>query len=63
MKKQYIQPAAKCYKVNAVRLLAGSGPGATEQNDPTISSRDDEEDLFSLDRQVLGDNVLFDSFL
>lgn len=58
MKKQYMTPATEWVMTDKVVILAGSGPTAGDQNDPTIGSRDDE-DLFSPEQQLWGDNQLF----
>lgn len=58
MKKQYMTPATEWVMIDKVVILAGSGPTAGEQSDPTIGSRDDE-DLFSPEQQLWGDNQLF----
>ena len=44
--------------INRMVVLAGSGPTAGDQSNPTIGSRDDE-DLFSPEQQLWGDNQLF----
>lgn len=58
MKKQYMTPATEWVMIDKVVILAGSGPTAGGQSDPTIGSRDDE-DLFSPEQQLWGDNQLF----
>jgi len=58
MKKQYMTPATEWVMIDKVVILAGSGPTAGDQSDPTIGSRDDE-DLFSPEQQLWGDNQLF----
>lgn len=58
MKKQYMTPATEWVMIDKVVILAGSGPTAVDQSDPTIGSRDDE-DLFSPEQQLWGDNQLF----
>jgi len=58
MKKQYMTPATEWVMIDKVVILAGSGPTAGAQSDPTIGSRDDE-DLFSPEQQLWGDNQLF----
>ena len=51
-------PATEWVMTDKVVILAGSGPTAGDQRDPTIGSRDDE-DLFSPEQQLWGDNQLF----
>ncbi|MBR1395421.1 MAG: hypothetical protein IJ559_07170 [Prevotella sp.] len=49
MKKQYMTPATEWVMIDKVTILAGSGPGATDQGDPTVGSREGELDLWSAD--------------
>ena len=58
MKKQYMKPATEWVMIDKVVILAGSGPNAGDQSDPTVGSRDDE-DLFSSDNLLWSDSPLF----
>jgi len=58
MKKQYMTPATEWVMIDKVVILAGSGPTAGDQSDPTIGCRE-EDDLWSAEDQLFGDNPLF----
>ena len=58
MKKQYMKPVTEWFMINRMVVLAGSGPTAGDQSNPTIGSRDDE-DLFSSDNMLWSDSPLF----
>ena len=47
MKKSYIKPAMSVYPLPTMQLLAGSGLGAGDQDDPSMGAPmfDDEFDL------------------
>ncbi|MBQ9236319.1 MAG: hypothetical protein IJ183_00170 [Prevotella sp.] len=48
MKKKYIIPTSFVMKLSTTTLLAGSGPGAGDQNDPEKNSFDidfEEEEI------------------
>jgi len=49
MKKKYMTPATEWVMIDKVTILAGSGPGATDQGDPTVGSREGELDLWSVE--------------
>lgn len=36
MKKEYIKPTMEIIPIGAVTILAGSGPGPGDQNDPSL---------------------------
>lgn len=43
MKKSYIKPAMSVYPLPTMQLLAGSGPNAGDQNDPSMAPTLDDE--------------------
>ncbi|MBQ3769523.1 MAG: hypothetical protein II866_11105 [Prevotella sp.] len=43
MKKSYIKPAMSVYPLPTMQLLAGSGPNAGDQNDPSMAPTFDDE--------------------
>jgi len=47
MKKSYIKPAMSVYPLPTMQLLAGSAPGAGDQQDPSMGAPlfDDEPEL------------------
>lgn len=40
-KRIYTAPAMKLFALTTAKLMAGSGPGATEQNDPNMGGARD----------------------
>lgn len=51
-------PATEWVMIDKVVILAGSGPTAGDQSDPTIGCRE-EDDLWSAEDQLFGDTPLF----
>ena len=43
MKKSYVKPAMSVYPLATIQLLAGSGPNAGDQNDPSMAPTFDDE--------------------
>ena len=43
MKKTYIEPEVSLFEVSFASLLAGSGPNAGDQNDPSMAPTFDDE--------------------
>ena len=43
MKKSYSKPAMSVYPLATIQLLAGSGPNAGDQNDPSMAPTFDDE--------------------
>jgi hypothetical protein len=61
MKKEYIKPAVEQTVIDTAIILAGSGPNASDQSDPTLSREDD--DLWGADNDLLIDNSLMKALL
>jgi len=40
MKKEYLKPTMKVYPLPATKLLAGSEPGGSDQQDPNLEDLD-----------------------
>lgn len=61
MKKEYIKPAVEETVIDTPKILAGSGPNASDQSDPTLDRED--VDLWGVDSDLLIDNDVLKSFL